>query len=88
MATLPVSYNAKSSADVDISKTGMGDAMIQGFYQLLNKQSMAFKNKMLVQDIRIGGGIKLPTGKYNPLDEQATNEGANLFQLGTAVLTL
>jgi hypothetical protein len=83
MATLPVSYNAKSSADVDISKTGMGDAMIQGFYQLLNKQSMAFKNKMLVQDIRIGGGIKLPTGKYNPLDEQATNEGANLFQLGT-----
>lgn len=83
MATLPVSYDTKSSADGNVSKTGLGDATVQGFYHLLGKKSMAFKNKMLIQDLWIGGGIKLPTGKYNPLDEETTNENANLFQLGT-----
>jgi len=83
MATLPLNYDTKSNEDGKVSKTGLGDASVQGFYHLLNKRSMAFKNKMLVQDMWIGGGIKLPTGKYNPLDEETTNENANLFQLGT-----
>ncbi len=37
----------------------------------------------MVQSLWVGGGIKLPTGKYNPVDKSNTTESANLFQLGT-----
>lgn len=83
MATLPLNYDTKSSSDGNVSKTGLGDASVQGFYHLLSKRHTVFKSNLLVQDLWIGGGVKLPTGKYNPLDEETTNENANLFQLGT-----
>jgi hypothetical protein len=43
-----------------------------------------FSKKLMVQTLWIGGGIKLPTGKYTPADKQNTSQNANLFQLGTA----
>jgi len=39
---------------------------------------------MLVQSLWIGGGIKVPTGKYEPTERLAIQESPNNFQLGTA----
>ena len=83
MATLPLNYDSKTTDDGHESMTGLGDATVQGFYHLYQHKTTLKNSKLLVQDLWIGGGIKLPTGKYNPHDEETTNENANLFQLGT-----
>jgi hypothetical protein len=82
MAYVPVSFNSKTNQEEDASKTGLGDAGIQAMYHLLNsKNTMA--ERLLVQDLWIGAGVKLPTGKYEPADKEISGQSANLFQLGT-----
>jgi hypothetical protein len=82
MAYVPVSFNSKTSQEEDASKTGLGDAGIQTMYHVLNsKNTMA--ERLLVQDLWIGAGVKLPTGKYEPADKETSGQSANLFQLGT-----
>jgi len=83
MASVPLSYNTKKNMDADLSKTGLGDMTVQGFYRIWNKRSAVLKNKLLVNDLWVGGGIKLPTGKYEPADNDISGQSANLFQLGT-----
>lgn len=83
MATIPVNYNTKKSQESDLSKTGLGDMSVQGFYRVWNKRSVVRKDKLLVNDLWIGGGVKLPTGKYEPADNDISGQSANLFQLGT-----
>jgi len=82
MATLPYSFSQRSNTDGTASKNGPGDATVSGFYRLLNRKSMAGK-KILVQSLYVGGGVKLPTGKYNDADKKNTSQNTNLFQLGT-----
>lgn len=88
MAYLPVSYNFKSNESGNKSKTGMADASVLGFYRLL-RRSLTVTGKesatLLVQDLWMGAGIKLPTGKYDPGDK-STSASTNLFQLGTGSL--
>jgi hypothetical protein len=89
MAYMPVSYNSKSNESGVESKTGLSDASVLGFYRLLRgKATIANKEatRLLVQDLWIGGGVKLPTGKYNPSDKSTTSVSTNLFQLGTGSL--
>lgn len=83
MAYVPVAFNTKQSQETRDSKTGLGDAAIQGFYRLLNTRRTVGKSKLLIHDLWIGGGVKLPTGKYEPADKDETGRSANLFQLGT-----
>ncbi len=83
MASVPVALNTKQNQENKESKTGLGDAGIQGFYRLLNTRLTVGKSKLLIQDLWIGGGVKLPTGKYEPADKEETGKSANLFQLGT-----
>jgi len=82
MAVLPYSINSKTNQDVVKVRSGLGDISLSGFYQLLNKRSPV-GNKLLVQSLWIGGGIKLATGQYNPADKSASGQNTNLFQLGT-----
>jgi len=82
MTALPYSFNERVNQGNTTSKNGIGDITITGYYQLVNSKKQ-LNNKLLVQSLWIGGGIKLPTGKYNPADKTGTNE-TNLFQLGTA----
>ncbi len=82
MVSVPLSYNTKKSQEEDASKTGLGDISLQGFYRVLNSKH-SLGNKLLVQDLWLGGGVKLPTGKYEPLDNEEAGKSANLFQLGT-----
>lgn len=84
MAAVPYSFNERSNQGTKGTKNGLGDITISGYYQLLNSRGAISGNKLLIQSLWIGGGVKLPTGKYNPSDKSATNENTNLFQLGTA----
>lgn len=82
MFTLPVNFNERENQGIVRHKSGIGDASVFGYFKLLENQSKIGK-KLLEQTIWIGGGIKLPTGKYNPQDKSSGSENANLFQLGT-----
>ncbi len=87
MAFLPVGYNSKSNETSGlVSKSGLSDASLQSFYRLIRKSKTIEgekTNKLLIQDLWLGGGVKLPTGKYNPADKSNTSATTNLFQLGT-----
>ncbi len=84
MLNIPYSFNDKVNQDVTKAKNGISDISISGYYQLLNKRKTVLKEKLLVQSLWIGGGIKLPSGEYNPADKSVTRQNTNLFQLGTA----
>jgi hypothetical protein len=83
MASVPYSFNERTNQGITHQKSGIGDINIAGYYQLLNSRNTVIKNKLLVQSLWIGGGVKLATGIYNPSDKNTTNNNANLFQLGT-----
>lgn len=82
MASIPYSFDERTNQGITQTKNGLGDISISAFYQLVNSRK-TISEKMLVQSLWIGGGIKLPTGNYNPLSKVTAVETANLFQLGT-----
>lgn len=82
MMNLPYNFNEKSTHTTSSSKNGIGDVSLSAYYRLINKTG-SLGNKRLVQSLFVGAGIKLPTGKYNPVDKQGTNQNTNQFQLGT-----
>lgn len=84
MATVPYSFNERINQAVKNSKSGLADISFNGYYQLINKRSALKNNKLMVQSLWIGGGVKLPTGKYEPADKTSGGKNTNLFQLGTA----
>lgn len=84
MASVPYAYNERKNQGVNRSKNGIGDISVNGYYQVFNDKRTVFTKKLLVQTFWIGGGIKLPTGKYASADKQSTANNTNLFQLGTA----
>jgi hypothetical protein len=57
MAFIPYNINRQEMEHHPHEKQGIGDVSLLGNYQVLNKKS----NQLL-----IGGGLKLPTGKFNP----------------------
>jgi hypothetical protein len=83
MGNIPFSFNAKENQGATKNKNGLGDISLAGFYQILNSRKTTSSQKLLVQSLWAGGGIKLPTGKYNPADKEGSNQNLNLFQLGT-----
>jgi len=84
MMSVPYSFNERINQGITKNKDGLGDISISGFYQLLNKRGMVHNDKLLIQNLWIGGGVKIPTGKYVPEDKAGINQNTNLFQLGTA----
>lgn len=84
MLTVPYAFNERENGGVSNTKNGLGDITVTGFYQLLNKKQNVLRNKLLIQSLWLGAGIKLPSGKYIPTDKMAASQNTNLFQLGTA----
>ncbi len=82
MAAIPYSFDERLNQGVKKTKDGLGDISLSGYYQLINSRKTT-GSKLLVQSLWVGAGIKLPSGKYNPVDKSNTTESANLFQLGT-----
>jgi hypothetical protein len=82
MGYIPVSSNEKFNQGEKLSRTGVGDIGIQGFYQAFNRQKIVGQ-KLLVHSLWFGAGIKAPFGKYDGSEKQNSEETANIFQLGT-----
>ena len=82
MATIPYSFDERVHQGVTQSKNGLGDISLSGYYEVLHAKKTT-AHALLVQTLWVGAGIKLPTGRYNPVDKLNSNEAANLFQLGT-----
>jgi hypothetical protein len=73
--TMPFSYNKIG----DESFSGAGDMQVQAKYQIFNTEvdgSTKFRNRLF-----LGGGVKLPTGKFNQEDD--SGEVVPHFQTGT-----
>lgn len=81
---VPVNFNSRENQGITTNKSGMGDVAVVGYYQLLDQQRTTGHNKLLVQSLWVGGGIKLPTGKYMLTEHKENEDTPNNFQLGTA----
>jgi len=74
---IPFSYNQmKGNMHDKIILSGINDPLVLGYYQLISKE----KNKM-AQSLYVGGGLKLPLGKYNAQNNDVLINPN--FQLGT-----
>lgn len=80
---VPYNFNERNSAETSGRKNGLGDIALMGYYNLFNSTNTV-SDKLLVQSLWIGVGIKVPSGKYEPLDRNVLTESPNNFQLGTA----
>lgn len=82
MASMPFNMIQKSNQLNSDSQNGLGDISLQGFYQIFSDEKPA-GNKLLVQSLWFGGGLKLPTGRYSSPEKNTGTSTANIFQLGT-----
>ncbi|WP_199142000.1 transporter [Pedobacter sp. ASV12] len=83
LAFVPYNFNERTSQTGNGLKDGLGDIAVMGYYGLLDHRS-SIGDKLLVQSLWVGAGIKAPTGKYEPSERLAVQESPNNFQLGTA----
>jgi len=83
LAFVPYNFNERTSQEATGRKNGLGDIALMGYYNLFS-QSGTVGEKLLVQSLWIGAGVKVPTGKYEPTERLAVQESPNNFQLGTA----
>ena len=80
---VPYNFNERKTQDTQGTKNGLGDIAVMGYFKLFDNMGTAGE-RMLVQSLWVGGGIKAPTGKYEPSERLQVQESPNNFQLGTA----
>ncbi len=86
LAFVPYNFNTRNSTELSGNKNGLGDISFTGFYQLMGSNTTTGNHQRLVQSLWVGGGFKLPTGKYEPAEKERVTESPNNFQLGTGSL--
>ncbi len=65
IAFIPYNFNRQRSDDGIKNSNGLGDITLIANYKLLDTRSNDKKDKRISQQLWIGGGAKLPTGKFN-----------------------
>jgi hypothetical protein len=65
IALLPYNYIHEVSDDGVTNNQGIGDIAVMLNYKVFDKTSTMKKNKTFAQQLWFGGGIKIPTGKFN-----------------------
>ena len=84
VAFVPFNNVERQNSGISRAKSGLGDIAFVGYYNVFSNESTTdHKPKRVVQSLWIGGGAKLPTGKYNPSDKSTNSQELNTFQLGT-----
>ncbi len=83
LAFVPYNFIQKSSQDANVSKNGLGDVALMGYYNIFTN-SNTVNSKLLVHSLWLGAGIKAPTGTYKAAEKLAVQDNPNNFQLGTA----
>ena len=89
LALVPYNFNEKYTEGSDLlrKKNGIGDITLNGYYKLFDQSKPTANNKLVVQSLWVGMGVKLPTGAYDVAEQQnATATNPNMFQLGTGSL--
>lgn len=81
-AFVPFNFIQRKNQEEHLTDQGLGDITVIGYYQLLDRNTTDGRSK-LAQSLWIGGGIKLPAGKYKPEDKNIQQSSQNTFQLGT-----
>jgi hypothetical protein len=66
LAFVPYNINRQNSDDGITKTNGLGDITLIVNYNLLNKQSAGNKGSNISQQLWIGAGLKIPTGKFSP----------------------
>ncbi|RZK83024.1 MAG: transporter [Pedobacter sp.] len=79
---IPYNFNERVSQTSSGKKDGLGDIAVMGYYKLFDNMGTVGE-RLLVQSLWVGAGVKAPTGKYEPSERLALQESPNNFQLGT-----
>jgi hypothetical protein len=82
---VPYQINRQNTDDGILKKDGLGDITLLANYKLFQKTKMnTAKRSSTSQELWIGGGFKLPTGKYHlDLNDPDANLGDVNSQMGT-----
>ncbi|MDE3234313.1 MAG: hypothetical protein KGO81_00050 [Bacteroidota bacterium] len=81
---VPYYFNKQSDDDGVTYKNGLGDITLLGQYKIWSAINSIGGNKVLHQQLWIGGGVKLPTGIFNINVNDTTTTIADInAQLGT-----
>jgi hypothetical protein len=65
LAILPYNFIHQVSDDGITNRNGMGDMALMANYKVFDKSSATDKGGTVAQQLWLGGGVKLPTGKFN-----------------------
>jgi len=85
LAFVPFNLNKQSSDDGISLASGLGDITLLANYNVFNKKNTA-NGKKIKQELWLGGGFKLPTGKFNADEEELLPSANN--QPGTGSLDM
>jgi hypothetical protein len=85
-AFVPYTFISRTNGTGTEEQDGIGDISLIGYYNLLSKKQTTTSSKLLAQSLWLGGGIKLPTGRYDPEEKNVLSASQNTFQLGTGSL--
>lgn len=86
MAFLPYNFNTREvkGADEHDAKSGLGDIAMMAYFKVFESMNQTEGNKIFNHSLWAGLGVKLPTGKYDNTERDATLlDQPNNFQLGT-----
>lgn len=73
-ALVPIQFNHLNTHEGRVQSNGLGDVTLLANYKLLDKRGTIRHN------ILVGGGVKLPTGKFSTVKDNSTQQA---FQLGS-----
>lgn len=83
LAFIPVNHNYQNSDDGVTKLTGLGDIVVLANYKVFDVSSFSGKGGMFSQQLWIGGGVKLRTGKFEIEDNDPDVAAAANRQLGS-----
>jgi hypothetical protein len=84
MAFIPYYFNKQIDDDGKTTPRGLGDVTVMGQYRVFRNIDATDNQTVIIQQLWLGGGIKLPTGAFNvnPIDSTTTVADINA-QIGT-----
>jgi hypothetical protein len=84
LSFIPYHFNNQNTDDGINRQNGIGDVSLLVNYKLLDTHNVFKNNNLSSQQLWIGGGVKLPTGKYHvDLNSPDANLGDVNSQMGT-----